>query len=116
MDRWICYGKVDGKEVVTAKELTIQPGRRVVIRDNGAYGLICVQGRGRIGNMALETPVMIRFGEMTLDEVFVTYDRARAGVEFENTSREDPLVTLRYFGPDTNPDAPNVGDHKKLRK
>ena len=24
-----------------------------------------------------------------------------------------PLVTLRYFGPDTNPQAPNIGDHKK---
>ncbi len=116
MDRWICYGKVDGKEVVTAKELTVQPGRKVVIRDKGAYGLICVQGRGRIGTMALEAPVLIRFGAMTQDEVFVTYDRARAGVEFENVSKDDPMVMLRYFGPDTNPDAPKVGDHKKLRK
>lgn len=116
MDRWICYGKVDGKEVVTAKELTIQPGRKAVIKDRGAYGLICVQGRGRIGGMALEAPVLIRFGAMTQDEVFVTHDRARAGVEFENVSKDDPMVMLRYFGPDTNPDAPKVGDHKKLRK
>jgi len=60
----------------------------------------------------LQTPAMIRFGELTEDEVFVTHDAARQGVVFENTSRE-PLVTLRYFGPHTNPDAPNVGDHKK---
>ncbi len=116
MDRWVCYGKVDGKEVVTAKELTIQPGRKVVVKDKGAYGLICVQGRGRIGGLALEAPVLIRFGDMTEDEVFVTYDRAREGVTFENVSTVDPLVTLRYFGPDTNPDAPAVGDHKKRRK
>ena len=31
---------------------------------------------------------------------------------FENTGTE-PLVTLRYFGPDAQPKAPNVGDHKK---
>ena len=31
---------------------------------------------------------------------------------FENTGIE-PLVTLRYFGPDANPDAPAVGDYKK---
>jgi hypothetical protein len=33
-------------------------------------------------------------------------------VLFENTGSE-PLVTLRYFGPDTNPDAPKVGDYKR---
>ncbi len=58
---------------------------------------------------------MIRFGELTEDEVFVTYDAARAGVAIENTGSE-PLVTLRYFGPGTNPNAPRVGDHKKQRR
>ena len=55
---------------------------------------------------------MIRFGELTEDELFVSYEAARQGVVFENTGSE-PLVTLRYFGPDANPDAPNVGDHKR---
>jgi len=27
-------------------------------------------------------------------------------VTFENTSETEPLVTLRYFGPEVNPDAP----------
>ena len=84
---------------------------KVTIKDNGAYGLIAVQGSGRIGKLALQTPAMIRFGELTEDEVFVTHDAARGGVVFENTGNE-PLVTLRYFGPDTNPQAPKVGDHK----
>ena len=83
----------------------------MTIKDNGAYGLITVQGSGRIGKLPLQTPAMIRFGELTEDEVFVSHDAARQGVVFENTGRE-PLVTLRYFGPHTNPDAPNVGDHK----
>jgi hypothetical protein len=114
VDRWIVYGKVDGQELFSARELTINPGVRTTIKDNGAYGLITVQGSGRIGKLALQTPAMIRFGELTEDEVFVCHDAARAGVVFENTGKE-PLVTLRYFGPDTNPNAPAVGAHNKRR-
>ncbi len=112
VDRWIVYGKVRGEELFSAKELTVNPGVKVTVKDNGAYGLIAVQGAGRAGKLALQTPAMIRFGELTEDEVFVSHDAARQGVVFENTGRE-PLVTLRYFGPDANPDAPDVGDHKK---
>jgi hypothetical protein len=112
VDRWIVYGKVNGEQLFSAKELTVDPGVKVTIKDNGAYGLITVQGSGRIGKLPLQTPAMIRFGELTEDEVFVTHDAARQGVVFENTGRE-PLVTLRYFGPHTNPDAPNVGDHRE---
>ncbi len=114
VDRWIVYGKVNGEELFSAKELTVDPGAKATIKDKGAYGLVAVQGSGRIGKLALQTPAMIRFGELTEDEVFVSYDAARQGVVFENTGKE-PLVTLRYFGPDTNPDAPKVGDHKKKK-
>jgi hypothetical protein len=112
VDKWIVYGKINGEELFSAKELTVNPGVKVTIKDNGAYGLIAVQGCGKIGKLALQTPAMIRYGELTEDEVFVAHDAARAGVVYENTGTE-PLVTLRYFGPGTNPDAPNVGDHKK---
>lgn len=112
IDRWIVYGKVAGEELFTAKELTVYPGTKVTIKDTGAYGLIAVQGSGWIGKQRLHTPAMIRFGELTEDEVFVSYEAARHGVVFDNTGTE-PLVTLRYFGPDTNPHAPNVGDHRK---
>ena len=95
------YGKVNGKELFSAKELTINPGVRVTIKDNGAYGLIAVQGSGSIGKLALQTPAMIRFGELTDDEVFVSDEAARQGIVFENKGLE-PLVTLRYFGPDVN--------------
>ena len=44
VDRWIVYGKVDGKQLFTAKELTVEPGVKCTIKDNGAYGLIAVQG------------------------------------------------------------------------
>jgi hypothetical protein len=112
VDRWIVYGKVAGEELFSAKELTLQPGVKATIKDNGAYGLITVQGSGRIGKLALQTPAMIRYGELTEDEVFVSHEAARQGIVFENTGSE-PLVTLRYFGPNTNPQAPNIGDYKK---
>jgi hypothetical protein len=114
VDRWVVYGKVAGKELFSARELTVDPGVKVTIKDNGACGLITVQGSGRAGKLPLQTPAMIRYGELTEDEVFVSHDAARQGVVFENTGRE-PLVTLRYFGPDTNPGAPAVGDHRKTR-
>ncbi|GMU81527.1 MAG: hypothetical protein AMXMBFR47_13980 [Planctomycetota bacterium] len=120
-DRWVVYGKINGRQLFTAKELTIEPGHKVVIRDNGCYGLVVTQGVGRIGapgsaspargghaKLPLECPTLIRYGQLTLDEVFVSADRAREGVEFENTSHSEPLVTLRYFGPEVNPQAPTV--------
>jgi hypothetical protein len=112
VDRWIVYGKIEGEELFTAKELTVNPGVKVTIKDRGAYGLIAVQGSGWIGKQRLQTPAMIRFGQLTDDELFVSYNAARDGVVFDNTGSE-PLVTLRYFGPDTNPNAPSVGDYKR---
>lgn len=98
VDRWVVYGKIKGEDLFSARELTVNPGAKVTIKDPGAYGLIAVQGSGKIGKLALQTPAMIRFGELTDDEVFVSAEAATAGVTFENLGLE-PLVTLRYFGP-----------------
>ena len=111
VDRWIVYGTVDGRQLFSAKELTVDPGASCTISDTGAYGWITVQGEGTIGSLKLQTPAMIRFGEMTDDEVFVSAPAAAAGVTLTNSGTE-PLVSLRYFGPDANQDAPSVGDHK----
>ena len=67
---------------------------------------------GRIGKLGLQTPTMIRFGAETTDEAFITYEAATRGIEVENTGTE-PLVGLRYFGPDVFKTVPNVGDYKK---
>ncbi len=111
-DQWIVYGTVDGEQLFTAKELTLQPGAKCTVKDGGAYGLITVQGSGLIEKMILDSPVMIRFGAMTEDEVFVTAKKAQSGVTYENTGKE-PLVTLRYFGPGAQPKAPKNGAWKK---
>ena len=99
-ERWITYGTV----YYSAKELTVMPKRTVTIRDSAAYGLILTQGHGTLGGHPVSTPSMIRFGEMTEDELFVTADAAREGVRIENGSATDPLVILKHFGPG-NPDA-----------
>jgi hypothetical protein len=112
-DRWIVYGKINGKQYFTAKELTVDPGVQCKIKDNGAFGLICVQGKGSLNGQPLNSPKLIRFGELTEDEYFCSEEGARAGVTFENTSETEPLVCLRYFGPDVNPDAPEVGAHRR---
>jgi hypothetical protein len=50
-----------------------------------------------------------RFRELTRDEVFCSATAAADGVRFENSSPTEPLVILRYFGPEANPDAPEIG-------
>jgi hypothetical protein len=99
-EQWVCYGT----GFYSAKELTVLPKRTVTIRDGEAYGLILTQGHGRFGKLAVSTPSMIRYGQSTEDELFVTALVAQAGVRIENTSETDPLVILKHFGPG-NPDA-----------
>src|SRR5262249_36226538 len=100
---WVCYGTGH----YSAKELTVVPGRSAVIKDSAAYGLIVVQGHGRFGTLGVSTPAMIRYGQMTEDELFVSEDAARAGIHIENESDADPLVILKHFGPG-NPDAESL--------
>jgi hypothetical protein len=107
-DLWIVYGTIDGQQLFSSKELTLEPGASCTLKDPGASGWITVQGRGRMGLLNIQTPVMIRFGARTEDEVFITYEAARAGVKIENTGSE-PLVGLRYFGPDVHDNLPNIG-------
>jgi hypothetical protein len=108
LDKWIVYGKVRGEQLFSAKELTVLPKQKVTVKDNGATSIICVQGSGRAGNMPLNSPKMIGFYELTEDEFFVTEGAAKAGVTYENTSETEPMVVLRYFGPEVNPEAPVI--------
>lgn len=99
-EKWITYST----RYYSAKELTVFPGRSAVIRDAAAYGVILTQGFGTMGKLDVETPSLIRFGEMTKDEVFVTAAAAAAGVRVTNRSDSENLVMLKHFGP-ANPDA-----------
>jgi hypothetical protein len=113
-DKWICYGSFDGFQAFTAKELTVQPGVSCRVKDKGAYGMITVQGEGTMNSLQISSPSMIRFGELTNDEIFCSAPAALNGVEFTNTSDKEPLVMLRYFGPEVHPDAPEINRSKEL--
>jgi hypothetical protein len=85
--------------------LTLAAGGQALVRDAAAYGCIAVQGRGTFGPWSVETPTLVRFGELTADEYFVSEDAARAGVLVKNLSETEPLVILKHFGPE-NPETP----------
>jgi hypothetical protein len=57
--------------------------------------------------MEVETPSLIRFGEMTKDELFVTAAAAKNGIVITNRSDTENLVMLKHFGPG-NPDAESL--------
>lgn len=98
MEEWICYKCA----VACAKRLTVDPGQSVTIKDSAAYGLIMLQGHGTMGVWNIETPVMIRFGQLTYDEFFVSEKAAKEGVTITNQSKDQPIVMLKHFG--ENPD------------
>jgi hypothetical protein len=94
-EQWVSYGTA----WYSAKELTVLPRRTVTIKDAAAYGLILTQGHGKLGALSVSTPSMIRFGQMTEDELFVSEAAAVQGIRIENLSATDPLVILKHFGP-----------------
>ena len=99
IENWICYKS----KAFSAKELTVLPGKSATINDNAAYGLIMVEGHGTMNEWKIETPTLIRYGQLTNDEFFVSESAAKAGVLIKNLSDTEPLVMLKHFGPE-NPD------------
>ncbi|COX40097.1 Uncharacterised protein [Mycobacterium tuberculosis] len=98
-EKWVCYKST----AFSAKELTVFPGQTVTITDAAAYGLIMMQGYGKMNDWTIETPALIRYGQLTNDEFFVSEEAAKRGVTIQNLSQTDPIVMLKHFGPD-NPD------------
>jgi hypothetical protein len=99
VENWICYKS----DAFGAKELTVLPGKTVTIKDSAAYGIIVMQGHGKMGVWDIETPALIRYGQLTNDEFFISEKAAKEGVTISNASATDPIVMLKHFGPG-NPD------------
>jgi len=100
-EKWITYAN----EYIAAKELTIYPGQTAIIRDKAAYGCILVQGHGKFGVYDAEAAIMLRYGQASADEYFVSEEAAKKGVAIFNHSKYEPMVILKHFGPN-NPDVP----------
>ena len=92
-EKWITYGN----EYVAAKELSINPGQSVKIKDDTAYGCIIVQGYGKFGAHNCACATMLRFGQLSQDEFFIGFNAAKDGVVITNNSNCEPLVILKHF-------------------
>ena len=97
-EEWICYKSAQ----VCAKRLTVYPGQTAVVQDSAAYGMILLQGHGQFGVWNIETPALIRYGQLTNDEFFVSEAAAKQGVRIVNQSETEPIVMLKHFS--ENPD------------
>ena len=101
IEKWISYGN----DYIGGKELTVYPGKTVTLKDEVAFGCIFIQGHGKFGSYDAETPVMLRYGQKSADEYFVSEKAAKAGVTITNHSEFDPIVILKHFA-NNHPDMP----------
>lgn len=97
-EEWICYKS----KLACAKRLTVYPDQTVTVKDSAAYGFILIEGHGKFGKWDIETPTLIRYGELTNDEFFVTEKAAKKGITITNESKTENIVMLKHFA--ENPD------------
>jgi energy-coupling factor transporter ATP-binding protein EcfA2 len=95
VEKWVVYAN----DYIAAKELTLHPGQTVKVKDGAAYGCIIIQGHGKFGVYDAEASVMLRFGQASNDEYFVSEAAAKEGVVISNHSQFQPMVILKHFGP-----------------
>ncbi len=50
---------------------------------------------------------MLRYGQASADEYFVSEQAARKGIKIVNKSNYEPMVILKHFGPN-HPDTPKT--------
>ncbi len=97
-ESWISYRN----PFFAAKETIIPPGGFALVKDEAAYGCVIVQGHGSFGMYDdAEAPQLLRYGQLSGDEYFVSEASARAGVRVVNNSRHEEMVILRHFGPNS---------------
>ena len=94
-EKWVVYAN----DYIGAKELTVRPGATAIVKDGAAYGCILIQGYGKFGTFDAEAACMLRFGQLSADEYFVSEAAATEGVTIVNKSRFEPMVLLKHFGP-----------------
>jgi len=101
-DEWRVYGKPSGNELFSLKQFELAPGAEVMLT---APAALCVfhfsHGTGTLGNHKIEVKSGIRLGEPLDDEFVIPYGAAQnGGVKLVNTSKTEPLVGTRCWGPE----------------
>lgn len=94
LENWITYRSPD----FCAKELRVAPGAEVTLTEDDPHGAIVIGGRGQVGALPVASATLIRFGDRSEDELFVSASAARS-LTVANHSGTDPLVILRHYGP-----------------
>ena len=100
-EAWVAYAN----EWIAAKEVTVAPGAQVTLTDQACYCALVVQGHGTFGVFECEAPGMLRYGDISGDEYFVSERAAKKGICIRNTSSYEPLVILQNFA-NNNPAVP----------
>ena len=103
VEKWVAYAN----DWVAAKEVTIMPEQTYTLTDQACYCAVVVQGHGSFGVFECEAPELVRFGDITGDEYFVSENTAKKGVKITNTSSYQPLVILQNFA-NNNPEVPTA--------
>lgn len=100
-EKWVAYAN----EWVAAKEVTVEPGCEVILKDKACYCALVVQGHGKFQDFDCEAPGVLRFDDISGDEFFVSEKAAMEGIRIKNDSMYEPLVILQNFA-NNNPDVP----------
>jgi hypothetical protein len=103
IEKWVAYAN----DFVASKEVTVAPGAKIVLKDEACYCAILTQGHGKFGVFECETAEMLRYGQISGDEFFVSEKAAKDGVVIENTSNYENLVILQNFA-DNNHSVPKT--------
>jgi len=103
LEKWVAYAN----EWIAAKEVTVAPGAKVKLSDQACYCALVVQGHGNFGEFECEAPGVLRYGDLSGDEFFISESAAKKGIVVENTSSFEPLVILQNFA-NNNPAVPQT--------
>lgn len=102
-EQWIAYAN----DWIAAKQVTVAPGSEVNLVDKACYGALVIQGHGSFGVYECEAPGLLRFGQPSGDEFFVSERAAQRGITIRNNSPYEPLVILQNFA-NNNPEVPST--------
>lgn len=97
-EAWLFHGT----QKFSGKRITVAPGARVTDLEAGVYNLLAWQGKGTVGGQPVRGQVV---GQ---DELLVVHSAATQPHEIVNEG-DDPLVLIKFFGPDINMDVPPAG-------
>jgi len=102
-EAWITYAN----DWLAAKRVELAPLAEVVLTDAACYGALVVQGHGIFSTFPCEAPGLLRFGQQSGDEFFVSEASAGKGIRIKNNSAYEPLVILQNFA-NNNSEVPDT--------